>query len=67
MGIYLAFRQDMGLLGLWAGLTLALVFTSGVGGLIVLRADWDNEVKKVMERLESDRDGISDEESAESA
>jgi MATE family multidrug resistance protein len=65
--MYLAFRQDMGLFGIWLGLTIALVSTSVVGGLIILRADWDHEVKKVMERLESDRDMVDDEESAESA
>ena len=67
MGIYLAFKQGMGLLGLWVGLTIALVSTSGVGGLIVLRADWDFEVKKVMERLEGDRNVGNDGDSAESA
>lgn len=67
MGIYLAFRQDMKLWGLWIGLTIALVFTSGIGGLIVLRADWDREVKKVMERLEDDRNPDGDDESTESA
>ena len=65
MGIYLAFKQDMNLWGLWIGLTIALVFTSGIGGLIVLRADWDHEVKKVMDRLESDRN-VGDDESTES-
>jgi len=66
MGIYFAFKQDMNLWGLWIGLTIALVFTSGVGGLIVSWTDWDHEVKKVMERLESERD-LGDDESAESA
>jgi MATE family multidrug resistance protein len=67
MGIYLAFKQDMKLWGLWIGLSIALVFTSVIGGLIILWADWDHEVKKVMERLESDGDSGDDDESAESA
>lgn len=67
MGIYLAFRHDMKLWGLWIGLTIALVSTSVIGGLIVLQADWDHEVKKVMDRLESERDLGDDDESAESA
>ena len=67
MGIYLAFKHDMKLWGLWIGLTIALVSTSGIGGLIVLRADWDREVKKVMDRLESERNPGNDDEFAESA
>ena len=67
MGIYLAFKQGMKLSGLWIGLTIALVFTSVIGGLIVLWADWDHEVKKVMERLEGDRNLGDDDESTESA
>ena len=67
MGIYLAFRLDMRLWGLWIGLTAALVCTSTIGGLITLRADWDREVEKVMERLEGDRNLGNDDESAESA
>lgn len=56
----------MGLSGLWVGLTVALVSTSVIGGMIVLRADWNYEVKKVMDRLESDRNLGNDEESRES-
>ena len=56
----------MGLSGLWVGLTVALVSTSVVGGMIILRADWNYEVKKVMDRLESDRTVGNDEESLES-
>jgi MATE family multidrug resistance protein len=67
MGIYLTFRQDMKLWGLWIGLTIALLFTSVIGGLIVLWADWDHEVKKVMDRLESERSAGNDDESAERA
>jgi len=57
----------MKLWGLWIGLTIALVSTGVIGGLIVLRADWDYEVKKVMDRLESERIVGNDNESAESA
>lgn len=56
----------MELWGLWIGLTVALLCTSTVGGLIVLWADWDREVQKVMERLEDDRNLGDDAESAES-
>lgn len=65
MGVYLAFKHDMRLWGLWMGLTVALVFTSAIGSLIVLWADWDREVEKVMERLEDDRNLGDDAESTE--
>lgn len=67
MGIYLAFKQGMNLSGLWIGLTIALVFTSGLGGPLVLWVDWDHEVKKVMDRMENERDLANDDQSAESA
>jgi len=67
MGVYLAFEHGMKLCGLWIGLTAALVFSSVVGGLIVLCADWDHEVQKVMERLESERSLGNDDSSVESA
>ena len=57
----------MKLWGLWIGLTVALVCTSTVGGMIILWADWDHEVEKVMERLEGDRSPGNDNESTESA
>ena len=57
----------MKLWGLWIGLTIALVLTSVIGSLIVLRADWDFEVKQVVDRLESDRNVGGDDESTESA
>jgi len=57
----------MKLWGLWIGLTIALVFTGVVGGLIALWVDWDYEVKKVMDRLESERIVDNDTQSAESA
>lgn len=67
MGFYLAFKQGMKLQGLWIGLTMALVSTSVIGGLIVLWVDWDYEVKKVMERLEDERNFGNDDSSAENA
>ena len=66
MGIYLTFKQDMKLWGLWIGLTVALTFAGSIGGLIVMRADWDHEVKKVVERLENDGNADDDDVSAES-
>ena len=67
IGIYLAFKQDMNLSGLWVGLTIALVFTSGLGGPLALWVDWDHEVKKVMDRMESEGGAGEYDGSAESA
>ena len=65
--MYITFKHNMGLWGLWIGLTLALVCTDVIGGLIILRADWDHEVEKVMKRLEGERNLGNDDESTESA
>lgn len=45
----------MKLIGLWIGLTVALVYGSGVGMVLCLKTDWDREVRKVMERMEKER------------
>jgi MATE family multidrug resistance protein len=60
LGIWLTFRRDMGLHGLWYGLTLALICVSMVGVWIGLKTDWDQEVQKVQKRLEADK-GYEDE------
>jgi len=54
-GIWLAFKKDMGLHGLWYGLTLALVYCSAFGVYISLKTDWKREVQKVTDRLEADK------------
>ena len=55
IGIWLAFPREMGLHGLWYGLTVALVYGSAVGVWMGLNADWDREVQKVQMRLEADK------------
>lgn len=45
----------MKLIGLWIGLTVALVYSAGVGMWICLRTDWDREVRKVVDRMEKER------------
>ncbi|KAH7921551.1 MATE efflux family protein [Leucogyrophana mollusca] len=57
-GIWLAFKKDMQLAGLWIGLTLALIYSSAWGIYLCLKTDWKREVSKVMDRLASDRKGI---------
>ncbi|KAG2159453.1 MATE efflux family protein [Suillus bovinus] len=64
-GLWLAFKQDMQLAGLWCGLTVALLYASTVSIWICLKTDWKREVEKVAERLAVDkkcRDGPADSE-----
>ncbi|KAF8880025.1 mate-domain-containing protein [Infundibulicybe gibba] len=55
VGVWLAFRRDYGLHGLWVGLTLALTLCSIVGTWLCFTTDWDVEVAKVMKRLREDQ------------
>ncbi|KAF9041212.1 multidrug/Oligosaccharidyl-lipid/Polysaccharide flippase [Panaeolus papilionaceus] len=57
LGIWLAFRADFGLHGLWIGLTISLIYSAVGGTWICLRADWNAEVQKVQERLRQEREG----------
>ena len=51
----MAFRCNMGLHGLWYGLTVSLIYGSAVGVWLGLRTDWNREVQKVRKRLEQDK------------
>ncbi|KAF8508260.1 mate-domain-containing protein [Hysterangium stoloniferum] len=55
LGLYLTFRLNMGLLGMWVGLTAALVYCSAGGFWLYLRTNWDMEVMKVRNRVEKER------------
>lgn len=50
--MWLAFSWDMGIEGLWIGLTVSLVYCALFSTLLCVRTDWDREVWKVMQRLE---------------
>lgn len=50
-GIWLAFNQHWNLLGLWIGLTIALIYESLISSWICLTTDWDRQVEKVQLRL----------------
>lgn len=50
-GIYLCFKHDMGLIGLWLGLTLALFYAGLSSVAIILRVDWPHAVDKARDRL----------------
>ncbi|PPQ85010.1 hypothetical protein CVT25_010399 [Psilocybe cyanescens] len=56
LGLYLTFTHDMGLHGLWVGLTFSLVYCAVSGTWIALTTDWEKEVGKVARRVrEEDR------------
>jgi MATE family multidrug resistance protein len=64
-GLWLTFKQDMRLVGLWCGLTAALLYASTLSIWLCLRTNWKREVEKVAERLAVDkkyRDGHADSE-----
>ncbi|KAF8150627.1 mate-domain-containing protein [Crassisporium funariophilum] len=54
LALYLAFSYDMGLLGLWLGLTFSLVYCAALNTWLCLRTDWDREVYKVALRLKEE-------------
>jgi len=53
-GMWLAFKHDMALHGLWIGLTVSLIYCAAIGVMISLKTDWEREVQKVRARLEKD-------------
>ncbi|TDL13472.1 MATE efflux family protein [Rickenella mellea] len=58
-GIWLAFKRDMNLAGLWVGLTVSLVYSATFGVALCLKTDWQHEVDKVMARLAKDKRVLS--------
>ncbi|KAG1896411.1 uncharacterized protein F5891DRAFT_1047272 [Suillus fuscotomentosus] len=40
LGLWLAFKQDMQLAGLWGGLTVALLYSSTLGIWLCIKTDW---------------------------
>ena len=50
----------MSLPGLWMGMAVALIFGGSITTLIVLRTDWDQEVRNVAARLAEDSDAEGD-------
>ncbi|KAJ7484512.1 MATE efflux family protein [Mycena latifolia] len=53
-GIWLAFNRNLGIHGLWIGLTVAAGYCVACGGLMCVRTDWDREVKKVLARINAE-------------
>ncbi|KZV96894.1 MATE efflux family protein [Exidia glandulosa HHB12029] len=55
LGLYLTFRKNMGLLGLWAGLSLSLLMVMAFVVTLVSTLDWEVEAEKARERLRGRR------------
>ena len=52
LSLVLAFYYNLGLFGLWIGVSLAVVLVSFFEVLIILRLDWKAQAKKAQDRLE---------------
>lgn len=53
-GLYMAFKRDMGLVGLWFGLCTAVVSCATISFAICLSTDWKLEVQRAGDRLKED-------------
>jgi MATE family multidrug resistance protein len=51
LGIYLAFSHHLGLTGLWIGLFVALLFVATVLWVVIMRLDWEDQVRQAKERV----------------
>ncbi|KAI8584062.1 hypothetical protein K450DRAFT_268056 [Umbelopsis ramanniana AG] len=54
LGIYLAFRQDYGLAGLWVGQCVALFLVGILEWTIIAVCDYEKEVKKCFDRIRNE-------------
>ncbi|KAF9242288.1 MATE efflux family protein [Melanogaster broomeanus] len=54
IGLWLTFKQDFGLSGLWWGLNIAMTWTASIGLYLCMSTDWQREVDKATARLEVD-------------
>lgn len=55
IGLWLAFKQDLGLFGLWWGLVAALIWVVILGTYLCRSTDWQKEVERAMARLAVDK------------
>ena len=56
-GSALTFGFDVGVSGLWWGLAVGLTCTAGIGGVLLLRTNWDDQVRLAKERVGGDGGG----------
>ncbi|KIO11262.1 hypothetical protein M404DRAFT_127956 [Pisolithus tinctorius Marx 270] len=55
IGLWLTFKRDLGLFGLWWGLNLAMAYATSIGLYLCFTTDWDKEVERVVARLAVDK------------
>ena len=55
MSLWLTFKWDWGLFGLWWGLTVGMVSAVAFGTCVFLSANWEEEVDRAMARLAVDK------------
>ncbi|KAL4068850.1 mate-domain-containing protein [Scleroderma yunnanense] len=61
IGLWLTFKMNLQLFGLWAGLGLAIGLAAGVGLYLCLITDWYAEVDEVVVRLAIDKQPVDEE------
>ncbi|KAG6380107.1 MATE efflux family protein [Boletus reticuloceps] len=55
VSLWLTFKQNWGLSGLWWGLTIGMAWAVILGSYFCMLTDWENEVERVMARLAVDK------------
>jgi len=55
IGLWLAFKQDLRLFGLWWGLNIAILWQASISSYLCITTDWQKEVDKVIARLAVDK------------
>ncbi|KIN92668.1 hypothetical protein M404DRAFT_1009438, partial [Pisolithus tinctorius Marx 270] len=55
IGLWMTFKRDLGLFGLWWGLNLAMAYATSIGLYLCFTTDWDKEVERVVARLAVDK------------
>lgn len=53
LGMFLCFRKDMGIRGLWLGLVVALIINASLDAFFVYRVDWQHRASKAREQSEA--------------
>ncbi len=51
LGAILTFVVDLGVCGLWWGMTIGIYLSAAIGLWYLRRVDWDKEVRKTLKRL----------------
>ena len=58
MSLLLAFKYDLGVVGLWAGLATATTIQAAAISILVLRLDWRKEAQRAAEAMEKEAEAL---------